>query len=542
MISLYIVSLHFITWGGVMNKPYAYYEHKKLNNFKELLTLNLGNKKDEVAFIFNNAKKEEIKKTYKDFYNDVTLMSNYLSNNYKNKHIALIGENSYNYLVLFFSIIISKNVAVLIDKDLSKEKIQELLKKSDSKVLFYSKDYCDIDGLEKKYKSYFIEDIENIIKTSKDLSFKDNKAKNECRVIFFTSGTTGANKGVMLSEKNILSDIYGASSLFKPDGLVFSCLPFHHAFGLITSILKPFYYGVPVFLNHSLKYLTNELKLSAPNTMFVVPVFIENFYKQIWKNARLTKKDYMLKTMIKLSNSLLKVGIDLRSYLFKSITKNFGGNLKYIICGGAFLDKKYVKWFRSIGIEILNGYGITECSPVLAVNRNEYYKDGSVGQVVRGATIKIENNEILVKGDIVMLGYYKDEQATKEVMKKGYFNTGDFGYLDEEGFLYITGRKKNLIILSNGENISPEVIEEKISKDKGVCEVIVYEKDNKLIASIYPTEEYFGNTSYFNGLIYKYNSKVPKNHQISSVTLRTEEFPKNNNRKILRSKVMEEEK
>lgn len=542
MISLYIVSLHFITWGGVMNKPYAYYEHKKLNNFKELLTLNLGNKKDEVAFIFNNAKKEEIKKTYIDFYNDVTLMSNYLSNNYKNKHIALIGENSYNYIVLFFSIINSKNVAVLIDKDLSKEKIQELLKKSDSKVLFYSKDYCDIDGLEKKYKSYFIEDIENIIKTSKDLSFKDNKAKNECRVIFFTSGTTGANKGVMLSEKNILSDIYGASSLFKPDGLVFSCLPFHHAFGLITSILKPFYYGVPVFLNHSLKYLTNELKLSAPNTMFVVPVFIENFYKQIWKNARLTKKDYMLKTMIKLSNSLLKVGIDLRSYLFKSITKNFGGNLKYIICGGAFLDKKYVKWFRSIGIEILNGYGITECSPVLAVNRNEYYKDGSVGQVVRGATIKIENNEILVKGDIVMLGYYKDEQATKEVMKKGYFNTGDFGYLDEEGFLYITGRKKNLIILSNGENISPEVIEEKLSKDKGVCEVIVYEKDNKLIASIYPVEEYFGNTSYFNGLIYKYNSKVPKNHQISSVTLRTEEFPKNNNRKILRSKVMEEEK
>lgn len=542
MISLYIVSLHFITWGGVMNKPYAYYEHKKLNNFKELLILNLENKKDEVAFIFNNAQKEEIKKTYNDFYNDVTLMSNYLSNNYKNKHIALIGENSYNYLVLFFSIIISKNVAVLIDKDLSKEKIQELLKKSDSKVLFYSKNYCDLDGLEKKYKSYFIEDIENIIKTSKDLSFKDNKAKNECRVIFFTSGTTGANKGVMLSEKNILSDIYGASSLFKPDGLVFSCLPFHHAFGLITSILKPFYYGVPVFLNHSLKYLTNELKLSAPNTMFVVPVFIENFYKQIWKNARLTKKDYMLKTMIKLSNSLLKVGIDLRSYLFKSITKNFGGNLKYIICGGAFLDKKYVKWFRSIGIEILNGYGITECSPVLAVNRNEYYKDGSVGQVVRGATIKIENNEILVKGDIVMLGYYKDEQATKEVMKKGYFNTGDFGYLDEEGFLYITGRKKNLIILSNGENISPEVIEEKLSKDKGVCEVIVYEKDNKLIASIYPVEEYFGNTSYFNGLIYKYNSKVPKNHQISSVTLRTEEFPKNNNRKILRSKVMEEEK
>lgn len=525
-----------------MNKPYAYYEHKKLKDFKELLTLNLSDKKDEVAFIFNNDRKEKIKKTYNDFYNDVTILSNYLSNNYKNKHIALIGENSYNYLVLFFSIIISKNIAVLIDKDLSTDKINELLKKSDSKVIYYSKNYCDLEGLEKKYKSYYIDDIDVLIKDNKDLEFKENKVKDECRVIFFTSGTTGANKGVMLSEKNILSDIYGASCLFKPDGLVFSCLPFHHAFGLITSVLKPFYYGVPVFLNHSLKYLINEIKKSKPNTMFVVPVFIENFYKQIWKTARQAKKASILKATIKMSNSLLKIGIDLRHILFKSILSNFGGNLKYIICGGAFLDAKYVKWFRSIGIEILNGYGITECSPVLAVNRNKYYKDGSVGQVVRGADIKIENNEILVKGDIVMLGYYKDGQATKSVIKNGYFNTGDFGYLDENGFLYITGRKKNLIILSNGENISPEVIEEKLSKDKGVCEVIVYAKDNKLIAMIYPNEEYFGNTSYFNGLIYKYNSKVPKNHQISSVTLRTDEFPKNNNRKILRNKIMEEEK
>ena len=467
-------------------------------------------------------------------------MSNYFSNNYKGKHIALIGENSYNYLVLFFSIIISQNIAVVIDKDLDEQKINELLKKSDSKIIYYSPDYTDIDNITKKYKSFSINDIEETINENK-YEFKDNKIKNKERVIFFTSGTTGSSKGVMLSEKNILSDIYGACSLFKPNGLVFSCLPFHHAFGLITSVLKPFYYGVPVFLNHSLKNVVAEMKEAKPNTMFVVPVFIENFYKQIWKNARSTKKDKILKAMINVSNSLLKIGIDLRKYFFKSIHESFGGNLEYIICGGAFLDKKYVKWFRSIGIEILNGYGITECSPVLAVNRNEYYKDGSVGQIVRNTDIKIENNEIIVKGDIVMLGYYKDERATKEVMQNGYFNTGDFGYLDKDNFLFITGRKKNLIILSNGENISPEAIEEKLSKDKGVCEVIVYEKDNKLIASIYPNEEYFGNINYFNGLIYKYNSKVPKNHQIALVTLRNEEFPKNNNRKILRNKVMEEE-
>lgn len=518
-----------------MNKPYPYYKHKKLSSFKELLEYN---SKEDIAFIYKQGN-ELIKKTYKDFYLDVTYLSNYLSHNFKGKHIAIIGENSYNYIVLFFSIIISKNVAVLIDKDLDEEKIHELLKKSDSKVIYYSEEYLCNQVL-KKYKNYKINDISEEINLGKDLDYKDNKVKYEERVIFFTSGTTGNNKGVMLSENNILTDIYAASSLFKPDGLIFSTLPFHHAFGLITSVLKPFYYGKPVFINHSLKNLMSDLKLSKPNTMFVVPIFIENFYKQIWKNARKNKKDNILKTTIVISNNLLKIGIDIRKKLFKSIHDSFGGNLKYFICGGAYLDPKYVKWFRSIGIEILNGYGITECSPVIAVNRNNYYKDGSVGQVVKDVNIKIKNNEILVKGNIVMLGYYKDKDATNQVMENGYFKTGDFGYIDDDGFLYVTGRKKNLIILSNGENISPEEIESELIKNKGISEVVVYEENNKLIAQIYPEEDYLGNISYFNGLIYKYNKKVPKNHQVAEVKIRTKEFIKNSNKKILRDKIKEE--
>ena len=237
---------------------------------------------------------------------------------------------------------------------------------------------------------------------------------------------------------------------------------------------------------------------------------------------------------------LLKIGIDLRKQLFKSIHNSFGGNIEYIICGGAYLDPKYIIFFRSIGINILNGYGITECSPVVAVNRNHYYRDGSVGQIVKGAEIKIKENEILVKGKMVMLGFYKDKKATDEVLKDGYFHTGDFGYIDKDGFLFITGRKKNLIILSNGENISPEVIEEELSHDEAVSEIIVYENNNKLLAEIYPREGYLGNESYFDDLIYKYNSKVPKNHQIALVTLRNNEFPKSNNKKILRNKFMEE--
>ena len=234
---------------------------------------------------------------------------------------------------------------------------------------------------------------------------------------------------------------------------------------------------------------------------------------------------------------MLKIGIDLRAKFFKSILKEFGGELKYIICGGAYLDKKYVKWFRSIGIEILNGYGITECSPVVSVNRNHHYKDGSVGQVVKDGQIKIEENEILFKSESVMLGYYNDKKASNEVLKDGWFYTGDFGYIDEDGFLFITGRKKNLIILNNGENISPETIEEVLAHDEAVCEVIVYAKNNMIIASIYPNEDYMGDQEYFDELIYNYNKGIPKNRQIAMVDLRTNEFPKNNNKKILRDQI-----
>lgn len=518
-----------------MNKPYDYYKHSLLSSFSELLSLNYKKNPDKIAFTFKK-EKEVINKTYKDFYKDVSNVTNYLTNEFNNEHIAIIGENSYNYVVLFFSIVISNNIAVLIDKDLDEETIKKLLKQSDTKVLYYSENYCDLKNVINKYKSYEINNLLNVPKLKK----KETKKKNKESVLFFTSGTTGANKCVMLSEENILSDIYGACSIFKPNGDVFSCLPFHHAFGLITSILKPFYYNETIFINNSLKNLLTDLKLSKPNTMFVVPTFIETFYKQIWKNAKKEKRIHILKSIIKTSNMLLKIGIDLRKQLFKSIHNSFGGNIEYIICGGAYLDQKYITFFRSIGINILNGYGITECSPVVAVNRNNYYRDGSVGQIVRGAEVKIEDNEILVKGKLVMLGFYKDKKATNEVLKDGYFHTGDFGYLDKDNFLFITGRKKNLIILSNGENISPELIEEELAHDEGVNEVIVYENNNKLLAEIYPQEEYLGNETYFDNLIYKYNSKVPKNHQIALVTLRNNEFPKNSNKKILRNKFMEE--
>lgn len=268
-----------------MNKPYDYYEHPLLSSFSELLSLNYKKNPDKIAFTYK-IDKEVINKSYKDFYKDVTNLANYLTNKYNNEHIAIISENAYNYIVLFFSIIISNNIAVLIDKDLDEESIKKLLKQSDTKVLYYSKNHCDLERIIKKYKSYEIDNVLDIPKLNK----KETKKKCKESVLFFTSGTTGANKCVMLSEENILSDIYGACSIFKPNGDVFACLPFHHAFGLITSILKPFFYNETIFINNSLKTILTDLKISKPNTMFVVPTFIETFYKQIWKNAKRIKR------------------------------------------------------------------------------------------------------------------------------------------------------------------------------------------------------------------------------------------------------------
>ena len=223
--------------------------------------------------------------------------------------------------------------------------------------------------------------------------------------------------------------------------------------------------------------------------------------------------------------------------MFKEIIDHFGGNLRWIVCGGAHLDPFYVKAFRDFGIEILNGYGTTECSPCVAVNRSYYGRDGSVGLLLPGMEARISSEgEVQMKGPVVMNGYYDEPEGTAEVLQDGWYSTGDLGYLDKDGFLFLTGRMKNLIILSNGENISPEELENDFHKDLAVNEVLVYEKDNKIIAEIYPDEEHMGDTGYFEALMEKVNEGRPAYKQIASVKLRDTEFIKNTSKKIVRYK------
>ena len=297
----------------LFNRNYGYYDHKRINNLKELLDLKLEENKNEIAFSFREDNLI-VKKTFNDVYKDVENLSNYFYNKYKNKHISLISENSYTFIVTFLSIIMSGNVCVVIDKDLDKKDMLNLIKTSDTKVVYYSNKYCPFIK-DFKIKSEILEDIEYYIEQGKQLKNKYKIDDDKDAVIFFTSGTTGPNKGVVLSNKNIAFDIYAASSLFKLSGSVVSVLPYHHAFGLITSVLKPFYYGKEVFINSSLKNIMKDFKTINPETLFVVPVFIETFYKQIWKNARKSKKEKILKHTLRISNSLQKLRIDLRSIL-----------------------------------------------------------------------------------------------------------------------------------------------------------------------------------------------------------------------------------
>ncbi len=519
------------------NTSYDYYDVPKLANLWDLITYRKNLEK--TAFAWREDGKLR-RKSFANVFDDVKALSGYFYANYQGKNIAVIGEDSYTWLIIALAIIVSGNVCVALDKDSDLELLRKQLKQVDVKAVYYSLDYCGEIG-EAFRESYPLEEVEDYINLGKKLHNKNAQDIQKDAMIFFTSGTTGYGKAVVLSQKNIMADLYGASSIYRPRGRAASFLPYHHAFGFVTSLLMPYYYGCYTFISGSLKRLLDDFKDGKPDTIFAVPMVVETMYRQIWRTARREKRERKLSRGIKVSNALMKIGIDWRKKFFKQILDEFGGNVDYIICGGAALDVKYIEWFRSIGIEILVGYGITECSPVVAVNRNHHKRDGSVGQICRDVNVRIIDDEIVVSGDIVMKGYYKDRKSTEEVLKDGRFYTGDLGRFDEDGFLFVTGRKKNLIILSNGENVSPEEIEAKLANDNGVAEVMAYEDNNRIIVSIYPEKSYMGDQDYFDELIGEYNREKPKNRQIAYVRLRTAEFPRNNNGKIIRSKVIEEE-
>lgn len=352
----------------------------------------------------------------------------------------------------------------------------------------------------------------------------DRPAPDDVATIIFTSGTTGKSKGVMLTQDNLAANVLSVDYTTEPGSILLSVLPIHHAFCLVMDWLKGFSLGTTICINDSLLHMVKNMGVFKPQVMLMVPMMIETIYK------RLASVDPAIPK--------------------KAVADNvFGGNLKIIFTGGAHLDPYYIGEFAEYGVEVLEGYGMSECSPVISSNTPETHKAGSIGKPLPNAEIKFENGEILVKGSSVMKGYYQMPEETAETLKDGWLHTGDKGYMDEDGFLFINGRVKNLIILSNGENISPEEIENKLALDALVGEVIVTGEDNGLAARIYPDQDVVAAKGLdeeaiktaLQAFIDQYNKKQPTYRQITGLIIRKNPFIRSSTKKIKRQEALIDE-
>jgi long-chain acyl-CoA synthetase len=559
------------------NKNYPLYETTVFEDFR-IMTENVAKKypnRIAISYKKNPKDKDTEKVTYLEARDYIRNMGTELiSMGCRDKHVALIGESSYEWICSYFSLMSIGAVVVPIDISLPIDQIAGTLNIAECEFLFYSMTIdSKIQELQEKVpciKTFVCmgeAKTENVFKLSDiagrggerykngDNSYYDYKIDSELlATIVFTSGTTGKGKGVMLSQKNIVTDMTQGMYNFAISPKTMNVLPPHHTFGSTVNFVGHYSQGSEIYISSGLKYVANEMKEQQPTHLVLVPLFVENMYKKIWAGAEKNGQVKTLKRIIKLSNFLQKLGIDLRRKFFRSILDSFGGKLEMIICGGASLNQDIIDTFDAMGITILNGYGITECAPLISCNRNKYRKKGSVGIPIIGEQLKIKNpdengeGEICVKGPNVMLGYYKDPKATAEAFdEEGYFKTGDYGKLDEEGWIYITGRMKNLIILSNGKNVYPEEIETEISRIYGVSEVIVYAGESKaqkskevIVAEIFPDFEALKSKGiedinhYFNEEIKKVNSRMVSYKAVKMVKIRREEFEKNTSKKILR--------
>lgn len=528
-------------------KNYNLYKNTPAYTTKELLDFCVTEYGEKEAFAYQN-RKQDISVSFTEFKTQVNAFGTYLFNKgYNGKHIAVFGENSYEWILTHFTVTCGGNVIVPIDKELDADSIAELLTDSESKVLVYSNTYEDIaEQLQAKLPDITYVNMKNIsecIEKGEKLiaeGYTDyicaEVNKDDLASIVYTSGTTGKSKGVMLTHNNFCSCMYGACCNVLLTGTSLLVLPLHHTFGLVASVFAVMYYGYPIYINKSLKKLPDDFKKCKPQHLFAVPLIVETLYKNIWTTAKKQDKDKGLKQLIKISDALLKCKIDLRKILFKSVISAFGGNIDLIVSGGAPIDKKYIKAFKSFGITVLNGYGITECGPIVAVNRNKFNVVGSVGLPLCCNEVKIaDDGEVLVRGDNVMLGYYHNEAENEKVFVDGWFRTGDIGRIDEHGALHITGRIKNLIILGNGENIPAESIEQEIYTIPYVKECVAYGKDNVIVAEVYLDEDVADAKERINTDIQAVNQRLAQIKNIGQIVIRDTEFPKTTTKKIKRN-------
>lgn len=559
------------------------YKVEKITDLKDMINKSVAKFSYRPAYVFKTEKKGEFKEiTYKQLKNDIDSLGTALINlGLEGKRVAVIGENRYEWGVTYLAVVNGTGTIVPLDKALPANEIESLIIRSGVEAIVYSNKYNEImnDLKEKKNTDlkYFIsmdlDESENGIISFKklltrgkellengDKRFIDAKINvEEMRIMLFTSGTTSKSKAVMLSHKNIASNLMDISSVLKvrEDDRFLSFLPLHHTFECTTGFLLPLSVGASIAFCDGIRHIAENIKEYDITFMVSVPVLYENMCKKIMKSIKDQGKGTTVNVGMKVSNALLKVGLDIRGKLFKQVHDSLGSKLRLLVAGGAALDPDTEKTFNSLGINMVQGYGLTESSPVIAVEDDKYKKIGSIGKALPTLDVKIDKpneegiGELLVKGPTIMLGYYENEEATKETIdKEGWLHTGDLAKIDKDGFIFITGRKKFVIVLKNGKNIYPEELEILINKIAGVKECFVYGKpeddgdykisakivyDKEIMKEAYGVEEEKDIKEKLWKEVKAINKTMPKYKYIKGIIVTEEELIKTTTRKVKRN-------
>ncbi len=550
-----------------------------VNSFKELIGI-FAERGERIAFKYPVGKQFE-SLSYGDFAKKINAIAAGLSAmGLAGKRIAVIGETSPEWVAAYFATVACGGTIVPMDKELAIEEIQGFLAGVEAQAIFYAgsfnKKIAETVGNHPSLTAFIpfapaegdgekeqITPLEQLIALGEqavaDGYTLPDRDPRDLAVMLFTSGTTGTSKCVMLCESNIITTAMAAcaSVNFNGNDRTLSVLPLHHTYEM-TIMVASLTYGIQVGINDSLRNLMRNIAEIKPTALILVPLFVNTIYKRIWDSAKKRGKDKLLRRMIPVSNAMKKIGLDLRRKLFQSVLSAFGGDLEKIICGGAPLNPDMVKNFYAFGIQICEGYGITECSPLISVSPYFKQKRGSVGPAVPCCEARIadaamgdkgyEEGEIQVKGSNVMLGYYNNDEANAGAFTEdGWYRTGDVGYMDEDGYIYITGRLKSVIVLENGKNVFPEEIEEYLESIEEIAECVVVGRKGEdgetvnLTAVVYPNRDLFpeGTTDEeIHAAIYQkilaLNKKVASFKKIKDLELRAEEFEKTTSRKIKR--------
>lgn len=568
------------------DKYIAYRTSRPIITIKQMFESSCEIYRDNVAFRQRFQKGEPFREiTYKEALEDVNALGTALIDmGFKDKRIGIIGDNCYQWAISYLATIGGVGVVVPLDKELSARDLKELSKEAELSVVLCTKkhqrDFLDMMGskdtdietviaLDGDIAYENLISLEDVIKRGKELLKEGDKRfldsqiiADELAVLIFTSGTTGISKGVMLSNRNLCEDLMSAPTILNVNtwDIFFSVLPVHHTYECTCGFLMPLYKGASIGYCEGLKHIVKNLQEIRPTMLLAVPLIFESLYRNIMKNIKKSGKEKAVKRVMKLNKITKKIGIDLNRKVLKDIYKVFGGRMRVLISGGAAIDPQILEFFNELGFIAVQGYGLTECAPMAALNPDQlkYMRNSSVGRILPGMEVKIENKdedgigEICLKGPNVMMGYYNMPEETAKVIKDGWFSSGDLGYVDDENFIYITGRKKNVIITKNGKNVFPEELEYLLSRSDLVEESMVWAEandegqDTKIVATIKPNmEEIVEILNHDNpdeeeilklirGEVDIINNDLPLFKKIRQTNLRLEDFEKTTGKKIKR--------